>query len=166
MCSLSKSTELMYMGIYWFNFKSGCLEVFCKKVFLEISQNSQENAYARLWPATLLKKILWQRCFPVNFAKILSTSFFIEHLWQLVPLIWTMIMIIAFVGWIRNLNLGQHRNPLHSTNRIWKPALNWLWLRIYWMELCNNNLWFSFFREYKKGTLGINGLKETMATFT
>ena len=26
-------------------------------------------------PATLLKKILWRRCFPVNFAKFLRTSF-------------------------------------------------------------------------------------------
>ena len=36
-----------------------------------------------LRPATLLKKILWQRCFPMNFAKFLRTSFFIEHLWWL-----------------------------------------------------------------------------------
>ena len=27
------------------------------------------------WPATLLKKRLWHRCFPVNSAKILRTSF-------------------------------------------------------------------------------------------
>ena len=26
-------------------------------------------------PSTLLKKSLWQRCFPVNFAKFLSTPF-------------------------------------------------------------------------------------------
>ena len=59
-----------------------------EKVFLEISQNSQENTCARvsffnkvagLRPATLLKKRLWHRCFPVNFAKFL-TSFFTEHL--------------------------------------------------------------------------------------
>ena len=37
--------------------------------------------------ATLLKKSLWQRCFPVNFAKFLRTPFFIEHLrWLL--LLW------------------------------------------------------------------------------
>ena len=29
-------------------------------------------------PTTLLKKRLWQRCFPVNFAKFLRTLFFIE----------------------------------------------------------------------------------------
>ena len=31
-------------------------------------------------PATLLKKKLGHRCFPVNFAKLLKTSFFTEHL--------------------------------------------------------------------------------------
>ena len=59
-------------------------------VFLKISQNSQENTCARVsfliklqasQPATLLKKRLWHRCFPVNFAKFLRTTFFIEHLW-------------------------------------------------------------------------------------
>ena len=34
-------------------------------------------------PATLLKKRLWHRCFPVNFAKFLRTPFFTEHLWWL-----------------------------------------------------------------------------------
>ena len=34
-------------------------------------------------PATLLKKRLWHRCFPVNFAKFLKTPFFTEHLWWL-----------------------------------------------------------------------------------
>ena len=67
-------------------------------MFLEISQNSQENTCARvsfliklqpatllkkrLWhrPATLSKKRLWYRCFPVNFVKFLRTPF-TEHLW-------------------------------------------------------------------------------------
>ena len=46
-----------------------------KKVFLEISQNSQEN------------KSFWHRCFPVNFAKFLRTPCFIEHLWWLFLLV-------------------------------------------------------------------------------
>ena len=59
-------------------------EVFCKKkVFLEISPNSQENTCARVSfliklqapPATLLKKRLWHRCFAVSFAKFLRTLF-------------------------------------------------------------------------------------------
>ena len=35
-------------------------------------------------PATLLKKRLWYRCFPANFAKFLRTPFLKEHLrWML-----------------------------------------------------------------------------------
>ena len=63
-----------------------------KKVFLVIWQNSQENICARvsffnkvagLRPTTLLKKRLWHRRFPVNYAKFLKIPFFIEHLWWL-----------------------------------------------------------------------------------
>ena len=52
-----------------------------KKGFLEISQNSQEcaslflNKVAGLRPATLLKKRVWHRHFPVDFAKFLRTPF-------------------------------------------------------------------------------------------
>ena len=60
-----------------------------KKVFLEISQNSQENSCARvsflivvgLRAASLLRKRLYHRCFPVNFVKFVRTLFFTEHLW-------------------------------------------------------------------------------------
>ena len=60
-----------------------------EKVFLEISQNSHKKACARVSsfskvtgqrPATLLKKRLWHRSFPVNFAKFLRAPFFTEHL--------------------------------------------------------------------------------------
>ena len=53
-------------------------EVFCKKLLLKISQNSQENTCARVsflikLQVLLLKKRLWYRCFPVKFAKFLRT---------------------------------------------------------------------------------------------
>ena len=78
-----------------------------KKVFFEISQNSQENTCADVsfliklqacyhhietshlicydgnMPATLLKKRLRRRCFPVNFVKFLRTPFLKDHLWWL-----------------------------------------------------------------------------------
>ena len=49
-------------------------------MFLEISQNSQENtcaglSFLSLRPATLLKKRLRHRCFPVNFVKFLGIPF-------------------------------------------------------------------------------------------
>ena len=60
--------------------------VFCKKValkcFLKIYKKTPVPK-----PATLLKKRLWYRWFPVNFAKFLRTPFFIERLrWLLLNL--------------------------------------------------------------------------------
>ena len=49
-----------------------------EKVFLDISQNSQENACTRV--SFLIKYRLWCRFFPVNFAKFLRTPFLIKHL--------------------------------------------------------------------------------------
>ena len=69
--------------------RSSRQEVFCKKGVLEnfakftgkhLCQGLFFNKVAGLRPATLFKKRLWHRCFPVNFAKILGTPFFIEHL--------------------------------------------------------------------------------------
>ena len=37
--------------------------------------DSEQNSILGLRPATLLKKRLWHRCFPVNFAKFLRTTF-------------------------------------------------------------------------------------------
>ena len=69
--------------------RSSCPEVFCIKgvprnfaKFTEkhLCQSLFFNKVAGLRPATLLKKRLWHRCFPVNFAKFLITPIFIEHL--------------------------------------------------------------------------------------
>ena len=51
--------------------RSSCPELVCKKGVLGKR------------PATLLKKRLWLRYFPVNFGKFLRTPFFTEHLWWL-----------------------------------------------------------------------------------
>ena len=76
-----------------------------KKVFLEISQNSQENTCARVSfliqlqgsPATLLKKRLWHRCFPVNFAKFLRTPFLTEYIrWLLLNIVHLKLSCIYF----------------------------------------------------------------------
>ena len=61
--------------------RSSRLEVFCKKVFLKIWQSSLENICARV--SFLIKKRLWYRCFPVNFAKALRTPSYIKHFWWL-----------------------------------------------------------------------------------
>ena len=57
-------------------------------MFLEISQNSQENTCARVSfliklqaeTCNFIKKELWHRCFLVNFVKFIRTPFVTEHL--------------------------------------------------------------------------------------
>ena len=77
-----------------------------KKVFLKISQNSQENPCVRvsvlinLKPATLSKKRPWHWRFPVNFAKFVRTLFyrkppgvcFYAMLWQKIRLSFTTVI--------------------------------------------------------------------------
>ena len=81
------------MKIY--HFRSSHQRHYIKKGVLRISQNSEENTCARasffnkvtdLRPATLLKKRIWHRHFPVNFVKFLRTPFLIGHLWWLLLL--------------------------------------------------------------------------------
>ena len=69
-----------------------CPEMFCKKGVLRnfakctgkhLCQSFFFNKTAGLQPATSLKKKLWHRCFPVNFAKFLKTPTLTEHLWWL-----------------------------------------------------------------------------------
>ena len=64
-------------------------EVFCKKgVFRNFVKFTRKHLRQSLFfskvgglrSATLLKKRLWHRCFPVNFAKSLRTPFLAEHL--------------------------------------------------------------------------------------
>ena len=66
------------------NCRSSHPEVFCKKGVLRNfakftgkhpCQGLFFNKVAGLRPATLLKKRPWRRCFPVNFAKFLRTTF-------------------------------------------------------------------------------------------
>ena len=50
-------------------------EVFCKKGVLRNCAKLTGKHLPTARPATLLKKRLWHRCFPVNFAKCLRTPF-------------------------------------------------------------------------------------------
>ena len=82
-------------------------KVFCKKDVLgnftkftgkHLCQSLFFNKVAGLRSETLLKKRLWQRCFPVNFAKFLKTFISTEHLWTTasnVIYFWTLIRIIT-----------------------------------------------------------------------
>ena len=55
--------------------KKVLLKNFTKFTGKHLYQSLFFNKVAGLRPATLLKKRLWHRCFPVNFVKFLRTSF-------------------------------------------------------------------------------------------
>ena len=68
-------------------YRNSCPEVFCKKALLKILQNWQESTCARFsflgfqaQACNFIKKSDYHKSFPVNFAKIVKISFFIEHL--------------------------------------------------------------------------------------
>ena len=67
--------------------KKGVLRNFTKFTGKHLCQSLFFNKVAGLSPAALLKKRLWQRCFPVNFVKFLRTPFHTEHLsWLLLDI--------------------------------------------------------------------------------
>ena len=55
--------------------RKGILKNFAKFTGKHLCQSLFFNKVTGLRPATLLKKRLWHRCFPVNFAKFLRTPF-------------------------------------------------------------------------------------------
>ena len=56
--------------------RKGVLRNFAKFTGKHLSQGLLFNKAAGLRPATLLKKRLWHRCFPVNFATSKNTYFY------------------------------------------------------------------------------------------
>ena len=57
-------------------YKKSVLKNFAKLTGKHLFQNLFFNKVAGLRPATLLKKRLWNRCFPINFAKFLGSPFY------------------------------------------------------------------------------------------
>ena len=68
------------------------LRDFVKFTGKHLCQSLFFNKVAGLRPATLLKKRLWHRCFPVKFVKVLRTTFFIERL------SWLLLLLVAQVA--------------------------------------------------------------------
>ena len=102
---LVKSSKAKLLG----NYRSSRLEVFCRKGvvrnFAKFTgkhpcQSLFFNKVASLGSATLLKKSLWYRCFPVNFVKFLRTPFFLEHLrWLLLNYgSLVTVLVVKFLG--------------------------------------------------------------------
>ena len=97
--SVPSQNEKMHLS-----YRSSSPEVFCKKVFLKISQYSQDKtcpgvsflSKLQAWGLQLYWKRLSHRCFPMNFAIFLRTPFYIKHLWWLLlKLLFNYISIIS-----------------------------------------------------------------------
>ena len=63
--------------------RKGVLRKFAKFTGNHLCQRIFSNKFAALRPATLLKKRLCHRCFPVNFSNFLRTPILTGHLWWL-----------------------------------------------------------------------------------
>ena len=67
-CTMAISTEAVALKC---SVRKGVLGIFTK---FTAKHQCQSLVFCWLWPATLLKKRLWHRCFSGNFAKILRTT--------------------------------------------------------------------------------------------
>ena len=92
-----------------------CSQKFCK-IYKKTPVSQPRNKVAGLRPVTLLKKRLWHRCFPVNFAKFLRTPFLQNTSGRL------LLSFIQIVYSIRTLDLTEtwstHKKQNHDNIRI------------------------------------------------
>ena len=87
------------------------------------------NKVSVLRPATLFKKRLWHRCFPLNFVKFLRTPFYIEHLcWLLFPCLSLYLLLLPCRTTLETLVLSQKvvLHPLCCETLISLALLNYL----------------------------------------
>ena len=78
--SFVSSVRIVFVGLsrsshQMCSIKIGVFRNFAKFTGKHLCQSHFLNKVAYLRPATLLKKRLWRRCFPVNFAKFLRAPF-------------------------------------------------------------------------------------------
>ena len=90
-------------------YKKGVLRNFTKLTVKHLCQSLFFNKAAG--PATLLKKRLWRRCFPVNFAKFPRTPFLTENLRWLLLIIQMSASSLLFHAWL------SYEEPIFFTQR-------------------------------------------------
>ena len=132
--------------------RSGRPEAFCRiGVFKNFAKFAGKhlfhilflNKVAGLSPATLWKKRIWRRSFPVNFAKFLRTHFFTGHLWWL--FLGEDILFLIYISGISTILTGGHaiskvdhvpaRLYSQHTSIIWPVWLNG-WVFVYKLKGC------------------------------
>ena len=89
---LIESYEVVVQKVFC---KQGVLRNFAKFTGKHLCYSLFCNKVAGPRVATLLKKETLAQCFPVNFAKFLRTTFYIEHLWWLLLSVFTTIAAVS-----------------------------------------------------------------------
>ena len=165
--------EIIFRSNHWrCSVKKGVLKNFAKLTGKHLCLSLFFNKVASRRSATLLKKKLWHRCFPVDFAKFLRTPFFYSFAKFLrTPfvrntserlLLWTTASETSntkYLGLIK-------RSKVQEKNKSCKRALNfdqwktfsenykpmrvWLWLVYKFTENCQIYRLFSEFIQTKK----------------
>ena len=84
-----------------------------------------------LGPASLLKKRLWYRCFPVNFVKFLKTSFLQN----------TSCRLFLFKAWTQS-EVYEDSNPVCGVPEIYdrENPWQWSWVEIRLNEFCRSTI--------------------------
>ena len=153
--------EINFGSSHWrCSVKKGVLKNFAKSTGKHLCQSLFFNKVAGLTSATLLKKRLWHRCFPVDFAKFLRTPFVQNTSGRL--LLWTTASETSNTKYLelmkrrskvqeknmsceRVLNLDQWKTFSES----YKPMRVWLWLVYKFTENCQIYWLFSEFIQTK-----------------
>ena len=96
-------------------------KVFCKKVFLKISQNPQENTCARGSGLQPYLKRNWHRCSSLSFVKVLKSSF----LYNTSGGCFCLWFSDVFRGY-RKRSVAWNRSSLQFYHNYWTPLLRFL----------------------------------------
>ena len=121
---------------------------------------------AALRAATLSKKGLWHRCFPLNFAKLLRIPFLKEHPWWLLMLFWCLCLLTW--KYFTHCPLFLHYWLWRSKYRLWKRNHSKLnWKGFIWKVIYSKKSWYSLraFSTSRQETLGTANSNQNLLFF-
>ena len=98
-------SELFFILFFWEN-------VFFRSILQEVLN---KEGVLRLRCATLLKKRLWHRCFPLNFAKFLRATFLTEHFQWLLRLLYFLSSSLCYLFLYEKVQTNINGKTLRSS---------------------------------------------------
>ena len=121
----------------WCSTRKGVLRNFAKFTGKDLCQSLFFNKATDLRPATLLKKKLWRRCFPVSFAKFLRTLFYRTPLGDC---FWSSNYSLFFYGDLYRRFYILLSSERKAGNLIYRIEI-WLLLQFLWLEISSQELY-------------------------